>query len=402
VIRVLAHGVGDASVLPLPLPVVLTLAGGLVLGAASWRGWPAPRGGATAVRDEPAAPSPWWRALGLVWAAAVVVLAVVGPTAPDTNPAPRLLLVVGWAGLVPLSLLAPGAWRALNPLRAISALVARVLGDPDEELVRPVPATWGWWPAVPGLVGVAVLEARWPGDPSALLIALGIGGLGLLGGAVVFGSSWYAHADPFEVFSAVVGRCSPLPGARERLLAPAPPGTVPVVGVLVGMALGDFVTDSGVWLRNAPTGPARDWAVLVALAVCIAVATAVAAAGAQVRPLVPALLPLVTGYAAGHYFAVLLIEGQATASQLATLARGGLPALSRVPAVANYEVLPAALAALVQLALILVPHVVAALTSHDLAARHLPARHVQRATAPATGVITLSAVAAIALRFSAA
>lgn len=434
--RVLAHGLGDPAALPLPLPVVLTLVASAVLGLSSTlsrraRRAPArsagvPAGGGAAppggTRSLPgwvgvvvAAPALRWglRLAGVLAAAGVVVLAAAGPVAPGTNPAPRLVLVVAWAGLVPLSLVAPGAWRALSPLRTVTLLLARAIGDPAERAARPLPAAWGWWPAVPGLVAIVVLEARFADDPTALVVVLAVLGLALLGGAAVYGSAWYAAADPFEVLAAAVGRCSPVVGGdggrlrlvapwRGRLLAPAPPGTSAVVGVLVGAALGDFLTDTGWWGRTAPLGPARADAVLAVVLACCAVATAAAAAVTRVPVVAPPLLALVTAFSATHYFAVLVIEGQAAASQLATLTRGGIDALAVTPVVAEYDVLPATLAALVQVGLLLAPHLAAVAAGHHLAVARLGPDRADRATAPLVGLVTIAAVAGTALRFSAA
>jgi len=463
---VLAHGPGDPAALPLPLPVVLALVVASLVGtanrlshrarAATVRGDRArvAVGGDAVSRDGTADPAPGvgtgargtvlpgWvqrvvdhpavraggRLLGVAWAVAVVVLAAAGPPGPGTNPAPRLVLVVGWAGLVPLSLVAPGAWRLVSPLRGAWRLLARLTGDPGERTVRPLPLGWGWWPAVPGLVAVVVLEARFPDDPVVLLAVLTAGGLSLLAGAARYGGAWFAAADPFEVFAAALARCSPvvrdddgrlrlLAPWRGRLLAPAPPGAGVVSGVLVGAALADFLTDTGWWSRTAPPGPARAGAELGATLACCAVAGLIL--GARRRDHRPEastasrpghaaptaggpLLALVAAFAAVHYFAVLLIEGQATASQLATLARGGLDALATTPIVARYDVLPATLAAVVQVVLLVAPHLAALAAGHSLAVARYGSARAERALAPLVGLLAVSAVVGTALRFSAA
>ncbi len=353
------------------------------------------------------------RAVGVLGAVGVVALAAAGPAAAGTNPAPRLVLVAAWAGLVPLSLIAPGVWRSISPLRTATLALARLTGDPREQAVRPVPPSWGWWPAVPGLLVIVVLESRFPDDLTALLVALAGLGLALLAGAALHGSAWYAAADPFEVLGDVVARCSPVVRDgdgrvrlvapwRAGLVAPAPPGAAAVVGVLVGAALGDFLTDTGWWERTAPLGPGRADAVLLAVLACCALATAVVAGGARLALVAPPLLALVTAYAATHYFSVLVIEGQAVASQLGTLARGGIDALAVTPVVAAYDVLPATLAAVVQVALLLAPHLAAVAAGHHLALARLGPSRADRATAPLVGLLALSAVVGTALRFSAA
>lgn len=56
---------------------------------------------------------------------------------------PELASQVLWVGLVPASLVLGPVWRSLNPLRALSAGLARLGGDPGYELARDYPARLG-------------------------------------------------------------------------------------------------------------------------------------------------------------------------------------------------------------------------------------------------------------------
>lgn len=348
------------------------------------------------------------RALGLAAGVAVLALAALGPADADRNPASRLVLVVGWAGLVPLSLVAPGAWRALSPLRGVTVLLARLSGDPDEQGVRALPERLGWWPGVAALATLAVVEGPLRGAPNALLVFLVTYALVQIGAAAVYGSGWYAHAEAFEIVADVVGRLSPVARGQDgrwglsnplpRLAAPAPPGATAVVGVLVGAALADFVADTSLWGRLT-LGRAGGVEIGLDLALLIACAglAAVLAGAAGPPALRPAVLPIATGYLFAHYFAVLLIEGQAALAQLADLARGG----SALDITVNYDLLPGPLAASVQLLGFLAPHLVAAVLGDDLAATRY-GRRAAAAVAPLVGVLALSAVVGTALRYSAA
>ncbi len=421
---ILAHGLGDASALPLPLPLVLLATGGAVLGwnarlqsgrvdSAAQRAAEStqlPRW-VTAVVDAPVTRAAL-RAFGLLAAALVLVLLATGPANPDANPATRLVLVVAWAGLIPLSFVAPGAWRAVSPLRGLSALLARATGDPGEEGVRPLPEGLGWWPAAAAALVFAIVEGPLRGQPTVLLVFLVSYGLVQLGASAVYGSGWYAHAEAFEVLAAIVGRLSPvdrdergrlrLSSPRPRLCRPVPPGTTAVVGVLIGAAIADFVTELPAWNRlllgRAETRTALSIALLLA---AITAATAITSAAARPRALAPAVLPLVTGYLFAHYFAVLLIEGQVAFAQLGALLRGGTASVSSSQISVRYELLPGTLAATIQLFGFLVPHLIAVGVGIDLArARYGPGR-VRAATAPLVGMLAVSAVAGTALRYGA-
>jgi hypothetical protein len=52
---------------------------------------------------------------------------------------------------VPASLLLGPVWRLLNPLRTVSAVIARLTGDHVDEEARGAPARFGYWPAAAGL-----------------------------------------------------------------------------------------------------------------------------------------------------------------------------------------------------------------------------------------------------------
>ncbi len=81
----------------------------------------------------------------------------------------------------------------------------------------------------------------------------------ILVGAALFGDRWIAQADPFEVFSTLVGRLSVFGRRGDGTLVvrnplvnlddtPAQPGLVAVVSVLFGSTAFDSFKGSTVWL----------------------------------------------------------------------------------------------------------------------------------------------------------
>lgn len=207
------------------------------------------------------------RLLGLVGAVLLVSIAAFGPVDPRSNPAPRLLFVVVWAGLVPLSLVAPGAWRAIDPSRGLSLALAKATGDPEDLAVRRLPEGIGWWPAVGVLAVFLLVEAVWPDEPVAVLAFVAAGGLVQVGGAAVYGRRWHPAADPYGMVAEIVGRLSPvardgdgrfaLSSPRRRLDTPVPPGGMAAVGLLAGAALADFLADTPTWICSPSVVPAR-------------------------------------------------------------------------------------------------------------------------------------------------
>jgi hypothetical protein len=157
---VLAHGIGGRSDLPVPLWLAQYGAAAALLVSFTVLAvfWRTPRLEGPAARDgrplpdglrrfaDARATRVGLRAVGLMMAVLTVVVAAFGPNNSGTNPAPTWVYVWFWVGLVPASLLLGPVWRLLNPLRTISAGLARLAGDPGQAHARPLPPRLGYWP----------------------------------------------------------------------------------------------------------------------------------------------------------------------------------------------------------------------------------------------------------------
>ena len=166
---ILAHGLGGRGDLPVPLwlaqyAAVAALVVSFAMLVAYWRE-PRLEGAAADARPLPDALQRFadapttraaLRAFGLLLALVTVVVAAFGPNNSAANPAPTWVYVWFWVGLVFASLLLGPVWRLLNPLRTISAGLARLAGDPDQERTRPLPPGSATgrprpgWPSSPG------------------------------------------------------------------------------------------------------------------------------------------------------------------------------------------------------------------------------------------------------------
>ncbi|WP_030691221.1 hypothetical protein [Streptomyces globisporus] len=389
----LAHGVGSRHDLPLSpfyayagaftALLFSFLALGLLWSSSRFRG-------ALSGRPLPAvlqriADAPTTRgALRLLGAATALVFLLhllLGPDDPDRNPAPGALYVLLWVGLVPASLLLGPVWRLLNPLRALHAL------HPPRK-PRPLPAALGIRPAAVGLLLFTWLELVAPDNASTttLLIALAAHTAVQLLGAARHGDRWFAHADPFEVYSSLLARLSPL-GRRTdgRLVLRSPfhgldatpqtPGLVATVCVLLGSTAYDGLSDNPRWittLQTSPLGPAPTATLGLLAAVALAAACYGLCAGALrlmnpglTTPLTSfahSLLPIALGYLTAHYFSLLVTEGPRTV----ILAGGTDNAPSPAPPLG-----PGGLATL-QVVAIVTGHVLGVVAAHDRAVRLLP------------------------------
>ena len=427
--RTLAHGIGGAK--DLPIPTELAIAGAVAALVVSFTvlavAWRSPRfDEATSGRPAPAwldraVSSPAFaaalRALGMLAFGYVAVAAVFG-TDSAINPFLGTFYVLVWVGLVPMSLLFGPVFKAVSPARTLNLLFARLSGsDPDVGLYA-YPARLGHWPAAVGLFAFVWLELVYPHSadvgPVRLWCAAYLGVM-LVGGAL-FGSTFLAHADPFEVYSSLVGRLSVwgrrpgrsaagAPSAADaadagRLLVrspmanldtvPARPGLVAVVGVLFGSTAFDSFQDSSPWVRfvqssSIPAGLLENAALLAFCAgVGLLFATACTATGVREgtpRTALPdlfahSIVPIVVGYVVAHYLTYFVEYGQTTLMQLSDPLSRGDDWLGTADLQVNYWLSfhPTFLAVTKVLAVV-TGHVLGVVAAHDRAVRLLPARH---------------------------
>lgn len=420
---VFAHGFGDVGDLPVTLPILLFLSGGIVMGVAatlSARARTSPRRGTRQGTRLPAAVTALLdhratRGVVRLGGAAMLGLAAVtaafGPAGFLANPAPALFFAVFWVGVLLVgSVLVGPLWRVANPLRGASAALARLSGDPDDRSVRPLPDGLGVWPAAGMLAVVVWAELVTTRQPLTVLLLVAAYAVVQVGAAAVYGRAWYGHGDGFEVYSTMVGWLAPLArdadrrlvlrSPRSRLAAvEAPVGLLAVVAVLLGGHLFDSLTDTLAW-QQLLFGRPRLALQTTGLLACIAVAAALARATTRAAFLRPALVPLVVAYAVAHYFGPVLVEAQHAVIALSDPFGSGADLLGLVGREITYEALPAPLAAVAQIAAFIGFHVLAVVVAHDRSIARYDARSARAVQFPLRVLIVASAVAGVALRFS--
>ncbi|MEU8542873.1 hypothetical protein AB0C52_23300 [Streptomyces sp. NPDC048717] len=390
----LAHGVGARHDLPLPpfyayagafaALFVSFLSLGLLWSASRFRGDLAGRplpGAVQRLADAPATRTVL-RSLGAAAGLALVLYLLLGPDDPDRNPAPGAVYVLFWVGLVPASVLLGPVWRLLNPLRTLSALLSA------RSAPRPLPSRLGIRPAAAGLLLFTWLELVAPDNATApvLLAALAVHtAVGLLG-AARYGPAWFDHADPFEAYSSLLARLSPL-GRRAdgRLVVRSPfdsldatpptPGLVATVSVLLGSTAYDGFSDSPRWITTLQTSPLgrTATATLGLLAAVLLVAALYAlctgvlrlfdrALDAPLTSFAHSLLPIALGYLVAHYFSLFVTESPRTVM----MALGTDNAPAPAPPLG-----PGGLATL-QVVAIVTGHVLGVVAAHDRSVRLFP------------------------------
>ena len=437
---VFAHGIGGAKDLPIPAAYAMAGAGAalavsFIVLALAWRtprfdaatkGTPAPAWLASVVD------SAWFpvllRALGLAFFAYVAWAAVAGPDLL-LNPTFGVVYVLLWVGVVPASLLFGPFYRAVSPLRTVHLLVTRLTGgDPGRGLLT-LPRWVGYWPAALGLLAFVWLELVYPGStylsPVRLWFAayLAI----VLVGSAVFGSAWLERADPFEVYSTLVGHLSVFGRTADGTLVlrsplgnldgvRAEPGLVGVVAVLFGSTAFDSFKDSTEWLRfTQSSSVSSTWLDLAALlffvlVVGVTFSVATMATGVKegiTRRSLPnrfahSVVPIIVGYVVAHYLSYFVEVGQQTVVQLSDPLARGQDLLGTSDLRVSYwlSTHPTFLAVLKVLSVV-TGHVLGVVAAHDRAIKLLPRRHQLTGQLPLLLVMVFYTVTGLYLLFGA-
>ena len=153
-------------------------------------------------------------------------------------------------------------WRAVSPVRTINSAFAFVSRSDPERGLYAYPRQLGHWPAAIGLFAFVWLELVYHSSTElgpvrlwfAAYVAL------MLVGSALFGSRFFEHADPFEVYSTLMGHLSVFGRRDDGTLVvrsplanlasyPPAPGLVAVVAVLFGSTAFDSFKESTPWLQ---------------------------------------------------------------------------------------------------------------------------------------------------------
>jgi hypothetical protein len=432
------HGLGGAQ--DLPISRELAILGAAAAVAISFvvlvLAWRQPRyDAATSGRPAPAwlaafVDSVWWRGLlRLVGLLALIYLVVVAVFGKDLliNPIFGIFYVWIWVGMVVASLLFGRVWRAISPFRLICAGIARVSGGEPDEGLFVYPERLGMWPAAVGLYAFVWMELVYPHNVDLSPVRLWLGvylGLMIIGGAL-FGTSFYARADSFEVYSSLVAQVS-VWGRRDGRLVlrsplanldstPVTPGLVGVIAVLFGSTAFDAFRDSSRWLAfiqdtGYSTYLQNNLGLLgFCLAVFLIFCVGTMSTGvdrAQPRRELPGIfafsvIPIVVGYIVAHYLSFLVEIGTQTLIQASDpLSNGsnlfGTGTLT-VPYWLSYH--PTFLADTKVLAVV-VGHVVGVIAAHERAIKVLPKKHQLTGQLPLLVAMVAFTVGGLYLLFS--
>ncbi|GAA5051282.1 hypothetical protein [Nocardia callitridis] len=419
---ILAHGIGGASDLPIPLTYALigaawalTFSFGILVFA--WReprlnprspGFALPPA-FRAVVDAPLA-RVFLAAVSLVGTALVLAIALLGQRDSALSPVPGVLYIFLWVGVPVVSLVLGPVWQVISAPRAIHRALCAVLGRPLDRGVVRYPESWGQWPAAVGLFTFVWLELAYS-EPSSLAAVTTwlIGYLAVTTvGLIVCGTAWAENADPLEVYSSLLGRSSAL-GRRdtgELVLrsplanlagTPVRLGGVAVAATLLGSTAFDSFSSFPFWralLADAGSGSGGS-SILPTLirtlgllgfivfvgGIFVLAARATGGLTPLDRKLIPgrlahSLTPIIAGYIVAHYLTFLVEKGQATVILFADPFDQGwdLAGLADRDVAYLLSTHPALLGTIKVLA-VLLGHIVGVALAHDRCLRLLPRAH---------------------------
>ncbi|WP_107658660.1 hypothetical protein [Nocardia suismassiliense] len=417
--RPLAHGLNGAADLPIPLTYALigaawalTFSFAILLVA-----WRRPRlepdtpgllvpSALRAVIDSRATRTVL-AVLGVAAAVVVGLVVVFGSASPQRNPVPGVFYIYLWVGVMLASLVLGPVWKVVSPMRALHRFGCFLLRRNPEDGVRRYPSSWGYRPAVFGLFAFVWLELASPDPGSVAAVGWWLFGYAVLTltGLVVFGTGWAERADPFEVYSSLLARLSPL-GRRssgELVLrfplhnlagTPVRPGAVALAATLLGSTAFDSLSALPGWrnLVDSLGGGSVLVATLVRslglLTVILIVGTVFTVAARATggltraeRAKLPGLLahsitPIIAGYIVAHYLTFVVEKGQATALLFADPFQRGWDIAGLAHREVEYVLSghPTVLATTKVLA-VLTGHILGVAAAHDRCLRLLPPEH---------------------------
>jgi hypothetical protein len=325
------------------------------------------------------------RGVGLVAWLWMVVQAIVGGSS-DADVAYLFLWIYGWVALPILCGLVGPVWSWLDPFSTLHDIGAWALRKAGVRGLapQPYPERLGIWPAIGGFVFFVWLElvARITGGQVLGLVMIGYTLVTLVGMAQYGKQAWRRQGETFSVWLGLIGRLAPygLVGEPEagrlhrRPFASAlmsSPWTVDQV-VLVAVGTAAILYDGASQTRpffdlfgfpNVALGSlllVGFLALLALLVLGVGRRVGLAAMGAGIAP-------VALGYLVAHYFTALLTDGQRMAIALSDPFQQGWNLIGASGYQPSIAVLPTGVVWGIQVAAVVLGHVVGAWAGHATA-----------------------------------
>jgi hypothetical protein len=346
----------------------------------------------------------------------VVWSGLEGTDAPDRNFSVTFVFVTVWLGLVVLSVLFGDLFRAFNPWRAIARVAGglfKLIAGQSAPPPLAYPERLGRWPAVAGVFGFVWLElvyAQTAGGqavgltPHTVAVATLAYSAYTFVAMALFGSEkWLDRGEAFSVYFGMFASLAALEvrgrrlGIRRPLAAAtrwvSTPGSIALVLLTIGAttfdgasegALADPITSTFDWLSDTGLGPLAALRTTNSLFLLLSIAFVAAlfwggiygmhtVRGARsTRELgslfAHAFIPIALAYLVAHYFSLVVFQEQAQFTFLLSDPLGdGTDIFGTAGGGIDYAVLSANAIWYVQVAALVVGHVIALVLGHDRA-----------------------------------
>jgi hypothetical protein len=422
----LAHGIGVVRDLPVPESFFYTTAAvvlvvSFVLLGALWRRPLLERAAEGRGLGEVVSAVVLSRVVRIVLGAASVGLlaltlatALFGTTIELLNFTPTFIYVVFWLGLPLLSVTLGNVWSVLSPWRAIADATVWVLertGREARPLLEPT-ERFGRYPAAAAVFAFVALELAHPRPayPRTLGVAVALYSYWALAGMAIFGrDTWTRCGEGFAVAFKLLSRIAPFAARDVRVVVRWPfaglagpdrtRGALVFVAVLLGSTSFDGFSRSRTWqdmlaeLRVELADSSQrtvDLAttlvnvgglaffVAAVLATYLAAVAAAEKLGGIRRSLVPdfvlPLVPIAAAYLIAHYFRFFLIQGQFIITLASDPFGRGWDLFGTADFAPNLNPVTAETTWYVQVAALVVGHVVGLAVAHDRAVVVFPER----------------------------
>jgi len=359
-------------------------------------------------------------AIGVFLLGVAIYAGLHGTEAPDRNFALTFLFVTCWLGFPFFSAIFGDLFRPFNPWRAIGRAAggtfAAIAGQRPTHL--PYPERLGRWPAAIGLLAVVWLEVVYGAsggvavglDPHAAALAALIYSVYTLAMMAVFGvEAWCERGETFSVYFGMFGRLG-IFGARDgRLYRRRPfsaatswatvPGSAAVVIASIattsfdGAQEGAFksaIESTFEWFVDRGIGLTASLRLTdtVFILLCFAGVALVYNLGVRGMRTVPGapgfkklsagfahtLIPIALAYLVAHYFSLFVFQEQAQFGYLLSdpLGTGHTDLFGTVNNEVDYNFLSANAIWYVQVAALVVGHVIGLMLAHDRALVYWP------------------------------
>jgi hypothetical protein len=366
-------------------------------------------------------------AIGVFLLGFAIYAGLRGTEAPDRNFALTFLFVTCWLGFPFFSAILGDLFRPFNPWRAIGRAVGAgfeaIAGEPPAHLRYP--ERLGRWPAAIGLLAVVWLEVIYGGgagvavglSPEPVATAALLYSAYTLAMMAAFGvETWCERGEVFSVYFGMFGRLGIFGGDESgRLVRRRPfsaatswaviPGSAAVVLASIASTSFDGAKDGAYqdpiervtgWFAEAGTSitavRATDTIFLLLTFAGVGLIYLLGVRGMRTVPGAPplaklrvgfahTLIPIALAYLVAHYFSLFVFQEQAQFAYLLSdpLGTGHTDLFGTAGAGVDYNVLSANAIWYVQVAALVVGHVIGLMLAHDRALVYWP--DYRRATA---------------------